>query len=257
MNRELKLHVLNYLNSGTRYDGRRLDELREISVEVNPIKSAEGSARVKIGETEVIVGVKFEVAQPYPDKPGEGTISVNAELLPLSSPDFESGPPKIQAIELARVVDRGIRESKIIDMKKLCIKEGEKVWMFAIDICTINDAGNLLDAAGIGALIALQNARFPTLNKDGSIDYKNLTDNKLKLAKMPIPITVYKIGKHMLVDPIAEEETVYDARLTITTTEDGNICALQKGGDVPFKIDEISAMIDLAIKKSGEIRKKL
>src|SRR3989338_9399758 len=141
MHRELKNHIIGLLNQNTRLDGRNLTDYRQpITVETGFIKTAEGSARVKIGGTEIIVGVKMEVGTPYPDNPDEGTIIVGAELLPLSNPDFELGPPGIQAVELARVVDRGIRESKAIDFKKLCIKPGEKVWQLLIDMCPLNDA---------------------------------------------------------------------------------------------------------------------
>ena len=122
MYRELRSHIISLLNAGTRLDGRKLTEYRKpIEAEYGIVKTAEGSARVKIGETEVMVGVKMEVGEPYPDMPDQGTIIVGAELLPLSNPEFELGPPGIQAIELARVVDRGIRESKAVELKTLCI----------------------------------------------------------------------------------------------------------------------------------------
>jgi len=111
-----------------------------------------------------MVGVKLEVGEPYPDTPDEGTIIVGAELLPLSNPEFELGPPGIQAIELARVVDRGIRESKALDFRKLCIEPGKKIWMVIIDICPINDAGNLFDASSLAALAALQDAKYPAFD---------------------------------------------------------------------------------------------
>src|SRR3989339_1783849 len=111
-----------------------------------------------MGEQEKRVGNKRKVGEPYPDNPDEGTIIVGAELLPLSNPDFELGPPSIEAVELARVADRGIRESKCIDFKKLCIEEGEKAWFLLIDIVTINDAGNLSDASSLAALAALKDA---------------------------------------------------------------------------------------------------
>ena len=112
MYRELRSHIISLLEANTRLDGRKLTEYRKpITVEYGVVKTAEGSARVKIGETDVMVGVKLEVGEPYPDTPNEGTIIVGAELLALSNPEFEPGPPGIQAIELARVVDRGIRES--------------------------------------------------------------------------------------------------------------------------------------------------
>ena len=147
MYRELRSHIISLLDANTRLDGRKFNEYRTpIEIEYGVVKTAEGSARVKIGETDVMVGVKLEVGEPYPDTPNEGTIIVGAELLPMSNPEFEPGPPGIQAIELARVVDRGIRESKALDFKKLCITPGEKIWIVIIDICPINDAGNLFDA---------------------------------------------------------------------------------------------------------------
>jgi len=143
--------------------------------------------------------------EPYPDTPDEGSIMVGAELLPLSSPEFELGPPGQKAIELARVVDRGIRESKCIDFKKLCITEGEKAWTIVIDICTINDAGNLLDASSLAAIAALRNTTFPEY-KDDKIDYKKKTSKKLELKDIPLSVTVIKIGDKFLVDPDSDEE---------------------------------------------------
>jgi exosome complex component RRP42 len=253
----LKSHIINLLNSGRRLDGRKLTEYRQpITVEYGVVKTAEGSARVKIGDTEIIVGVKMELGEPYPDTPDEGTIIVGAELLPLSNPEFEPGPPGIQAIELARVVDRGIRESKAIDFKKLCIKSGEKVWLLLIDICTLNDAGNLLDASSLAALAALKDARFPAFDGE-KIDYKDKTDKKLPLEKMPIAVTVIKIGDKFIVDPGTEEERAIDARLTVSSIEDGTLCAMQKGGDMPLTEEDISKMLDIGIEKGKELRKCL
>ena len=116
------------ISEGKRADGRDLMEYRPITIEKGFIERAEGSARVRLGRTEVAVGVKIEVESPFPDTPEEGILMVNAELVPLASPTFEPGPPDENAIELARVVDRGIRESKAIDLKKLCIVPGEKVF---------------------------------------------------------------------------------------------------------------------------------
>ena len=116
----IKDHIISLLAKDMREDGRKLTEYRKpIKIEygISP-KSAEGSSRVMIGDTEVVAGVKLEVGKPFPDTPDDGVLMVNAELLPLSNPDFESGPPSIASIELARVVDRGIRESHMIDTEK-------------------------------------------------------------------------------------------------------------------------------------------
>ena len=252
----LKNHIGKYLKKGIRYDGRKLTDYRKVTIEYGVSGSAEGSARVKIGETEVIAGVKMSVEKPYPDTPNEGVLMVGAELMPLSNPDFESGPPDIRSIELARVIDRGIRESKTIDTSKLCIEEGEKVWAVMVDICTINDEGNLLDCSGLAAIAAIKDARFPKY-EDGVVDYKTKTEKGLPLSKVPIPITVIKVGNDFIVDPLLEEEEAIDARLTVTSIADGTLCALQKGGDAALTIDEVDKMITLGIEKAQELRKLL
>jgi exosome complex component RRP42 len=248
-------HILKLLEKGIRLDGRKLTEFRPVTIEYNISAGAEGSARIMFGETELLAGVKLAVETPYPDTPDRGSLMVNAELMPLSNPNFEPGPPKIEAIELSRVVDRGIRESESIDVKKLCIREGEKVWMVIIDICTINAAGNLIDASALGALAALKVAKFPKF-EDDKVDYSVKTDVSIPLLKEPIAVTIYKIGKFLIVDPLEEEEKVADARLTITSEVDGSLCSLQKGGASPLTIDEIDEMVGIAVEKAKELRKK-
>ena len=254
MSNEAREHIIKLFESDTRLDGRKLTEYRQVKVETGVTPNAEGSARVTIGKTDVMVGIKVEVMEPYPDTPNEGSIMVGAELLPLSSPDFEQGPPSIQAVELARVVDRGIRESKSLDFKKLCIKEGEKIWMIIIDIVTINDAGNLFDASALGAIAALKSMKFPEY-KDDKIDYKKKTNKGLDLKDTPLSVTVMKIGDKFIVDPDSDEEKATDARLSVASLSDGTLCALQKGGDYPLSAEDISKMIDLGIEKGNELRK--
>ncbi|MBT4936129.1 exosome complex protein Rrp42 [Candidatus Woesearchaeota archaeon] len=239
-----------------RIDGRKFTEYRTpITVETNISWTAEGSARVQLGETVVMAGVKLSLEKPYNDTPDQGGIMINAELTPLSSSEYESGPPGIKAIELSRVTDRGIREAKAIDMKQLCVVPGEKAWFVIIDIVTINDAGNLFDVAGLATLAALKAARFPVVDEEtGAIDYKKKTDKPLPLTKEPLPVTVYKINGNLLVDPTAEEEKVYDARLTVATDEKGTISAMQKGGEAPLSTDEISQMMDMAQEKATFLR---
>ncbi len=256
MNAELRDHLIKALDKGIRFDGRKPDEFRKVTVETDITRNAEGSARVKIGDTELICGVKMGMDKPYPDSPDKGNLMVNVELLPLSSPRFETGPPGLEAIEMARVIDRGIRESGAIDVKNLCVEAGEKVWGVALDICTLNDDGNLHDAGSLAAIAALKSTRYPAF--DGTeVDYKTHTDEKLPLSAEPIEVTVYMIGSHLLVDPTAQEQECYDSRITVAFSEDGTIVAMQKGGMGELSIEDIEKMIDLALKKSVELRKLL
>ena len=119
-----KEQMLQLLAKGKRLDDRGLLDYRPLKIEVGVIEKAEGSAKVSLGDTQVIAGVKVEVDRPFPDTPDKGLLIVNAEVLPLASAYSEPGPPDEDAIELARVVDRGVRESGMIELEKLVIEPG-------------------------------------------------------------------------------------------------------------------------------------
>jgi exosome complex component RRP42 len=171
------------IEKGKRLDDRGLLDTREIKIEQGLIEKAEGSARVFLGKTEVLVGVKVGLGEPFPDTPNEGVLTVNAELVPVASPHFEPGPPDENSIELARVVDRGIRESKCIDNEKLCIEPGKKVFVVFVDIYVLNHDGNLIDASAIAAMAALLNTKMPNYEvKDGELKIKQ-GYTQLPLAK--------------------------------------------------------------------------
>ena len=242
----MREHIARLAASGKRSDGRGFDEPRKLVVQKNYIKNAEGSARVQLGNTDVLVGVKIDVGEPYPDTPNQGVLSTSAELIPLASPMFESGPPSPTAIEIARVVDRGIRESKTVNTEKLCITPKEKVWIMFIDIHALDYDGNLFDAASYGALSALSCAKVPA-SKIGKEDYP------LPLEHWPISVTSAKIGGNVVVDPNLDEERIADARITVTTDENGDIRAMQKGLKGSFNLDEIRA----AIRTSQKVGKGL
>ena len=243
------------LKQGKRADGRGLEEYREITITSEVSKNADGAARVKLGETEVIAGIKFVPGEPYPDSPDKGTISVSLELLSFASPEFETGPPKPAAIELGRVVDRGIRESKAIDFKSLCIREGELVWIVFIDIYVLNDDGNMFDAASLAAVKALQNAKIPKLDGDKIVP-KEHTNKGLDLKRIPVLNTFAKVSGVIVADPSLRELVASDARFSVAVTDDGYLSAFQKGGKGFFLKDEISKCIDIAIKNSEKLRKK-
>lgn len=246
-----------YLEEGKRFDGRTPEQFRELIIEKNISKKAEGSVKVKLGDTEVLVGIKLDVGEPYPDSEDQGNLMVTAEILPLSSGRIELGPPKFPAIELGRVIDRGIRESKVIDLKKLCIKEGEKVWTVYIDIYTLNDDGNLLDAAGIGALAALKISKIPKYDEKEEKVLYGEPDKELPLNKVnPIAITIHKIGKSLIIDPTREEEDLSTGRLTIGIS-DGKISSMQKGDSASMSIEEIERAVEMADKAWKELFKNL
>jgi len=242
--------IVEYLNSGKRIDGRALDEFREIVIERGISKNAESSVSVKIGKTEVFAGVKMAVMEPYPDSKNEGTFMTTVELHPMASNSFDSGKPGIDAVELARVVDRGIRESGFIDLKKLCIKEGEKVWQVFLDIVAINDDGNLMDACGLAALVVLGDAKLPVYDEEEKKVKYELSKTAVPLNKeaLSFNITFHKIGESIIIDASSEEEAISDYRLSVAVGE-GNgkarITSLQKGKAGAISDDDMERILKL------------
>ncbi len=188
-------HILNLLKEGgRRIDGRGLEDYRDLEIKVNVIEKAEGSAWVKLGNTQVLVGIKVDVGEPFPDLPESGVITTNVELVPLASPSFEPGPPDENAIELARVVDRGgIRESAAVELDKLVIAPpGKLVRVVFIDVHVLDHDGNLLDASGIGAIAALLSTRMPKVVYDEEKGELQTLDEyePLPVRRIPIPVTM-------------------------------------------------------------------
>ena len=245
------------VEKGKRLDGRGLEEHREIKVEQGVIEKAEGSARVLLGKTQVLVGVKVETGTPFPDTPNNGVLTVNAELVPLASPNFEPGPPDENSIELARIVDRGIRESEAIDTAKLCIEAGKKVFVVFVDVYVLNHDGNLIDASALAAVAALMNTKMPNYEvKDGEVVIKQ-GYTPLPMKSHPITVTLGKINNKLIVDPWLEEEQVMDSRISIAFNDEGNICAMQKGGSGYFTQQQILEAVKLSQEKATELRKKM
>jgi len=245
------------IESGKRLDGRGLTDYREFTIEEGLIERAEGSARIHLGKTEVLVGVKVETGKPFPDTPNDGVLTVNAELVPLASPAFEPGPPDESSVELARIVDRGIRESKMIDSAKLCIEAGKKVFVVFVDVYVLNHDGNLIDASALAAVSALANTKMPNYEvEDGEVKIKT-GYSPLHLKDHPITVTVAKINDKLVVDPWIEEEQVMEARMSMAVNDDGNICAIQKGCPGFSTPEQILEAAKIAQEKAAELRKKL
>lgn len=247
--------IYQLIASGRRLDGRGLTDYRPIKIETGLIEKAEGSARVLLGKTEVVVGVKVEIGEPFPDRPNEGVLTVNSEFVPLASPEFEAGPPSEESIELARVVDRGIRESQAIDLEKLCLIPGKKVYVIFIDIYVLNHDGNLIDASALASLAALLNTKVPIYTVENGEIKRGNGYIPLPIRNYPIAITFANISDKLVIDPWLEEEEVMNARLTITFDKDGKICAIQKGGQGALTPKQIMEAALIAKDKSEELRK--
>jgi exosome complex component RRP42 len=240
--------ILRLASRGMREDGRAFDQARKLVVERGVLEMAEGSARVKLGETDVLVGVKVDVGTPFPDRPDEGILMTGAELRPIAHADFASGPPSEDAVELARVVDRGIRESGMLDLKRLVAAPGTKAYVVHVDVQPLDHFGNLFDAANVGAVAALHCATVPAKRLGTGEDFP------MPVTESPISCTFVKVGGHVMLDPTLREESVADARLTVTTDSNGDVRAMQKGLSGAYTFGELKDCVQLARREAARVR---
>ena len=248
---EIKRDVVRRaLQEGKRLDGRKIDEYRPIEIQKMPSDNADGSALCRIGKSQVLAGIKFDNATPYADRPTEGVFSTGAELLPIASPLFEVGPPREEAIELARIVDRGIRSAEIIDVNSFFVEEG-KVLALYLDLYVLDHDGNLIDCAAMAGMSALLSARMPKI-ENGKIvrgEFAGPLDIKHKV----VTCTFAKYEEGTILDPRLDEERGMDARLTIATMP-GKVCATQKGGWGAFTRKQTFDLIETSLAKGNELR---
>ena len=200
-----KKQMRESVSAGKRLDERGLDETRPIEIKVNVIKKASGSAWVKLGKTEVVAGVKVETGEPFEGLENSGALIITAEVLPIASPHIEPGPPDEETIELARVVDRGVRESDMLDLSKLVLVPGKIVYTIFVDCSIINVDGNLFDATSYAVVAALSSCKLPVFEiKDDKVVDTGRTQEP-PITTTPISVTTVKIGDYLLLDPNIEE----------------------------------------------------
>jgi exosome complex component RRP42 len=252
-----KQQMWDSISKGKRLDGRDLDEIRPIEIEFDIIKKANGSAKVKLGNTEVVAGVKVETGEPFEGLENKGALILSAEVLPTASPYSEPGPPDEETVELARVVDRGVRESQMVDLDKLVLIPGKTVYTIFVDCSIINTDGNLFDATSYAVVSALISSRIPIfeIQDDKVVDTGNRRDPPI--TTMPISITAVRIGDAVILDPTSEEEACMDARITITTNSDGHFTAMQKGSTGAFTIEQLKKAAETARIKGEMVRTNL
>ncbi|MHA1449917.1 MAG: exosome complex protein Rrp42, partial [Candidatus Hodarchaeales archaeon] len=163
---------------------------------------------------------------PFPDTPDKGVLIVNSELSPIAGPSIESGPPTKESIEIARVIDRGIRESQIVNVNELCVVPGKLVWLVFVDIYFLSEHGNWFDAGSIAAVAALNSTKIPVIevNDEDKVTYTGDTQS-LPMTGLSTSMTFVKTGNFILMDPLLIEERIAESRFTCAFREDGTLTA--------------------------------
>ena len=219
-----------------RAKGRSFDQLRDITIERNINKYAEGSVLVSFGDTRVICTASVEAGVPrFLRGSGKGWITSEYGMLPRSTNtrmdrEASRGKQGGRTYEIQRLIGRSLRAT--VDMDKL----GEST--IRIDCDVIQADGGTRTASITGACVALLEA------------VKSLGVETRLIASVSVGIVD---GQPML-DLEYSEDSRADTDMNVVMTEQGQFIEVQGTAEMaPFSADELNAMLSLAEKGIKEL----
>ncbi|EKU21492.1 exosome complex component RRP45 [Nannochloropsis gaditana CCMP526] len=270
-----------------RADGRTPADTRELRV---TYARAEGqaTAEIQLGKTRVLTVVTSELTPPYPDRPAEGFLNLNVEYSPMATLGIDNARTNPTLVEVDRVIERCLRQSRALDTEALCVIAGSKVWSLRCDVRILDDAGNVVDAACLATVAALMHFRLPevTVLTGGSDERSNSSANDgessvgrvrgggglghasvvvhhsfekepsaLPIHHVPICVTFVLFNTSPIVsviDPTEREELVMGGRITFSINVHREVCAMQKIGGLALAPTSLARLAEIAMEKVGD-----
>lgn len=250
----------HYIEQGVqqdcRADGRGRLDYRHIVLETGLLSQASGSARCRLGDSDVLVGVKVEIGDIDIDQPDVGRIICNVECSPSASQQFEGRGADDLNNTLTLALDRLLNGPQSgIDLASLCIIPHRQCWIIYVDAMVMDAAGNLLDCIVMTTRAALYDTRIPKTEiqdmGDGDFEFEIMDDvddaEPIKgIEHLPLSVTLYKIADRYIIDPTLLEEVCSQVTLTVGVNKEGSICGIQKGGSGSLDPSLMTEMIQTA-----------
>lgn len=232
----------------SRISGRKRSELREIIIEPNISKYAEGSCIIHCGDTKVLCTATVEEKlPPFLKNAGKGGwVTAEYSMLPRSTKDriqreISVGKPNSRSTEIQRLIGRSLRSC--MDMKLL----GER--QILIDCDVLQADGGTRCASITGGYVALALA-VKKLMKD-----RNLKINPVKNIISAVSCGIYNGNTILDLDYIEDSSSEADVNFIIN--DENNIIEVQGTAEgKPFSIDRLNEMYKLAIEGVSIIREK-
>lgn len=220
-----------------RPSGRALDELRNVTLETDVSKYAEGSCLAKFGETHVLCTASIDDSvPPFLRNSGKGWVTAEYGMLPRSTNtriDRRRAAGSGRTQEIQRLIGRSLRAITKLD------GFGER--QIRVDCDVLQADGGTRTASITGGYVALYLA-FQHMQKLGVIKDIPLTDEVAAIS-----CGLWE-GKAVLDLDYAEDSTA-QADSNFVLTGSGGIVEVQgtAEGD-PFSHDEFMALMSLAEK---------
>ncbi len=220
-----------------RPDGRLVRELREIKITRNFLKTAEGSALIKIGNTRVICTASIEdKIPPFLKDRNKGWVTAEYSMLPRATPirtlrESVAGKVGGRTHEIQRLIGRAMRS--VTDLEAL----GERtIWL---DCDVIQADGGTRTASITGAFVALMDA------------VRYAMDNKI-IEKHPVKdyiaaVSVGIVDGEPRLDLSYVEDSDAEVDMNVVMTGSGKFIEIQGTAETnPFDKGMLENLLDLA-----------
>lgn len=245
--------IVDGVEVNVRNDGRTCTSYRPMELECDIVSTANGSARMRLANSDILVGVKTEIDTPHPGSPDLGKIEFFVDCSANATPVFEGRGGEDLATEISNSLAQAYASS--FPLHKLNIVRGQKCWKLYVDILILELGGNLFDATSLAVKAALSCTRIPRITT-AAVDGKNIdiqiSDDhhdcwKLDIARVPCLVTMCKVGDHYLVDPMQEEEACSNASLILAVNKAGKLTSMFKYGESSLHCNSIAKILKAGV----------
>jgi len=227
-----------------RPSGRKLDELRNVSIETNITMHAEGSCLIKMGNTHVICTATVEDrVPPFIKGSGLGWVTAEYGMLPRSTGsrmrrEAASGKQGGRTVEIQRLIGRSLRAG--VDRLSL----GER--QITIDCDVIQADGGTRCASITGGWMALR------LAIDNLMDSNIILTDPLVSPVAAVSCGIYAGQPVLDLDYSEDSEAGVDGNFIML--ENGNLIETQISAEsATYSRDQLNSIIDLAEKGTSEL----
>lgn len=241
------------IKSAIRIDGRKENQHRPLKISFGPDY---GCCLASMGNSKVLTQISAVIAEPRLTRPSEGIINIRVDLAMLGNANYDTSRNSDECVELSRILHKGIRDARCLDLESLCIISGEKVWHIQVDVTILNHEGNLIEVASVSSLAALAHFKRPEV----SVDDGNVIVHSFEMRE-PIRFTMlhfpflmkfafFKQATISFVDPSEDEEKFCDGYLIVGANIFKDITLLHISGKSLISKEQILKQCNYAVKRT-------
>ena len=227
-----------------RPSGRKLNEMRTVSMEIGVMKHAEGSCLIKMGETHVLCSATIEDrAPPFLKGTGLGWVTAEYGMLPRATNsrmrrEAAVGKQSGRTQEIQRLIGRALRAG--VDRSAL----GER--QIVVDCDVIQADGGTRCASITGGWVALRLA-MNQLMKAGVISSDPMIDNVAAIS-----CGIYAGQEVLDLDYLEDSAAGTDSNFVLTGR--GRLIEVQMSAEgATFSRTEMTSLLDLAEAGSAQL----